>query len=456
MFTNALGAYADTFTAPGDAGALTVTASVHGTVHAAQTVVLATPVGTAVAGTQAVTSEGGGCGAATATTGETSVSGCGTGAFAVAEYRGNPTDTSSLPGAVRYFDAATSVGNALTAVSITECGALSGDVLQWWNPATSAWERVSPAATFSSGPPACLQFLANGTSRPTLDDLSGTVFSLVAPPPLTAGSVAAGSPDSAPPAVTGLVPSSGVPSGGTQVTILGDGFTGATAVLFGQVTAAGFTVDSPTQITAVAPAGTGAVDVTVSTPGGSSTPGAADRFTFEPAAPTFSDIPSGFWAGTYIAELAAKGIAAGFPDGTFRPNAPATRAQFVKMLDLALELRPGSGRTSFVDVDPAAWYAPYVSAAVQAGVAQGITATCFDTDGIATREQAAVLLARALGLTQGTTVTFADRYAIDAWAVAGVDEAAAAGYLDGFPDGTLQPLGRLTRAQAAKLLAMML
>ena len=52
------------------------------------------------------------------------------------------------------------------------------------------------------------------------------------------------------------------------MTITGTGFTGATAVDFGTTAATNLTVVSDTQITATSPAGTGTVDVTVTTPGG--------------------------------------------------------------------------------------------------------------------------------------------------------------------------------------------
>lgn len=84
-----------------------------------------------------------------------------------------------------------------------------------------------------------------------------------------------------PPAVSSLAPASGPEAGGTVVVITGTGFTGATEVAFGATPAAAFTVDSDTQITATAPAGTGAVDVRVTTDGGSSdTSGAGDDFTY--------------------------------------------------------------------------------------------------------------------------------------------------------------------------------
>jgi alpha-tubulin suppressor-like RCC1 family protein len=84
------------------------------------------------------------------------------------------------------------------------------------------------------------------------------------------------------PSVTGLSPSSGPQPGGTSVTITGANFTGATAVNFGTSAAASFTVESPTSITAVAPAGSGMVDVTVTTPVASSSPVAADTFSYVP------------------------------------------------------------------------------------------------------------------------------------------------------------------------------
>ena len=83
------------------------------------------------------------------------------------------------------------------------------------------------------------------------------------------------------PGVTGLLPHTGLSSGGTSVLITGSGFTGATAVHFGPNLAASFTVNSSTTINATSPAGTGGVDVTVTTPIGTSRAGPADVFTYQ-------------------------------------------------------------------------------------------------------------------------------------------------------------------------------
>jgi hypothetical protein len=68
------------------------------------------------------------------------------------------------------------------------------------------------------------------------------------------------------PAVTGLSPAAGPVAGNSIVTITGSGFTLASSVHFGSTLAAGFTINSDTSITATSPAGTGTVDVVVTTP----------------------------------------------------------------------------------------------------------------------------------------------------------------------------------------------
>ncbi len=82
--------------------------------------------------------------------------------------------------------------------------------------------------------------------------------------------------------ITSLTPAFGSIAGGVEVKITGKNLAGATAVKFGTIPAAGFTVDSETQITATAPAATapGRVDVTVTTQGGVSSAVRADRFTY--------------------------------------------------------------------------------------------------------------------------------------------------------------------------------
>jgi hypothetical protein len=88
------------------------------------------------------------------------------------------------------------------------------------------------------------------------------------------------------PTVSSVNPNSGPTAGGTTVTITGTGFNCVSGVSFG-TTAATFTVNSPTQITATSPAGTaGTVDVTVKNCNGTSPTGTSDQFTYVATAAT--------------------------------------------------------------------------------------------------------------------------------------------------------------------------
>jgi len=87
--------------------------------------------------------------------------------------------------------------------------------------------------------------------------------------------------DLAPPVVTGISPSLGPPAGGTVVTITGSDLAAVTGVSFGSTDASSFTVEGPTEISATAPGEpVGTVDVTVTTPQGTSATSPADEFTF--------------------------------------------------------------------------------------------------------------------------------------------------------------------------------
>jgi len=93
------------------------------------------------------------------------------------------------------------------------------------------------------------------------------------------------------PTVSGVLPSSGPATGGNSVTITGTNLTGATAVTFGTTAAATFSVVSSTQVTATSPAGAvGTVDITVTTPYGTSAISSADKYTYYPSIPTVSGV----------------------------------------------------------------------------------------------------------------------------------------------------------------------
>ena len=169
---------------------------------------------------------------------------------------------------------------------------------------------------------------------------------------------------------------------------------------------------------------------------------------------TFNDIEAGIWPQEEIDVLLGRDAIVGFPDGGFHPDGTVTRAQFVKMLTLALGLQlPGTPTSGgFTDVSPGAWYAPYVDAAVAAGFIKGVTAETFAPEAPITRAQLAVMVSRAMnGYTPASPleVQFTDQAQIPAWALQGVMAVAQAGILHGLPEGAFDPAGLATRGEAA-------
>ncbi len=141
-----------------------------------------------------------------------------------------------------------------------------GAVVDFGTSAASSVTVVSPTELTAASPAA-----AAGTVNLTVTTSTGTS-------PVTTADQFTYIP---PPSVTAVSPDYGGTGGGTSVTITGSNFSGATGVLFGTARAMTFSVVSPTSITATSPAGSpGAVDVTVSTPYGTSATTSADAFTY--------------------------------------------------------------------------------------------------------------------------------------------------------------------------------
>ena len=113
---------------------------------------------------------------------------------------------------------------------------------------------------------------------------------------------------------------------------------------------------------------------------------------------TFADIAS-HPSRRHIEALAARGVINGKSELLFDPESGVTRAEFCAMAVRALGLQlTGTQSSVFTDVTDADWFAPYVRAAYAFGLVNGVSETEFAPNGSITREQAAVMIARAAGL----------------------------------------------------------
>ncbi|HEY9861726.1 MAG TPA: S-layer homology domain-containing protein, partial [Candidatus Obscuribacterales bacterium] len=112
----------------------------------------------------------------------------------------------------------------------------------------------------------------------------------------------------------------------------------------------------------------------------------------------FLDV-QGNWAQTFIEALAARDIIQGFPDGSFRPNAPVTRAEFAALISKAFPKEPIRQGIQFVDVPSNNWAYPVIQEAYRAGFLQGYPKRVFRPTQRLTRVQALVALASGLNLS---------------------------------------------------------
>ena len=111
----------------------------------------------------------------------------------------------------------------------------------------------------------------------------------------------------------------------------------------------------------------------------------------------FSDVSADKWYNNAVSTLCHMGVLGGYSDGTFRPNAPITRAEFAKIAVSFAQINGFSEYGYFTDVDSSDWYAPYVDAAKSVGLIEGYSDGSFKPENKITRAEACTIVNRVLG-----------------------------------------------------------
>lgn len=169
---------------------------------------------------------------------------------------------------------------------------------------------------------------------------------------------------------------------------------------------------------------------------------------------SLSDI-KGHWAEEQIKELVALGAITGYKDGSFKPKANITRAEFATVLVKALGLEAKPGRI-FKDTANH-WAKEYIVTADAYGIVNGYDGENFGANEFITREQMAVMIVRAAKLAQATnSKAFADADKISTWAKDSVAIAASQEVITGYQDNTFKPKGTATRAEAVMVISKIL
>jgi len=141
----------------------------------------------------------------------------------------------------------------------------------------------------------------------------------------------------------------------------------------------------------------------------------------------------------------------------FAPADSIKREEFVKMLVLAFSLKGNESSSSFEDVISSEWYAPYINIACSLGVVNGINDKEFGIGQNITRQDAAVMIYRALGYAdeqQATTELdmFVDKTQVSDYAKNAMEYMVKNKVMNGVSDTELAPLSNSNRAQIATIL----
>ncbi|QJD86607.1 S-layer homology domain-containing protein [Cohnella herbarum] len=172
----------------------------------------------------------------------------------------------------------------------------------------------------------------------------------------------------------------------------------------------------------------------------------------------FSDIAK-HWAEANIKQAVGKAIVKGYADGTFKPNATVTRAEFAVMLMNALKPQGDGAKLNFTDAAKiGAWAKKAVAQGVQAGIIKGSNDGSFRPNAEVTRAEMAVMIANALGeSSQANAATgFADDKEIPAWAKGSVAIVKQASIVQGKNGNEFAPQDQTTRAEAVTVILKLL
>ncbi|MGB3639132.1 MAG: S-layer homology domain-containing protein [Rivularia sp. (in: cyanobacteria)] len=169
----------------------------------------------------------------------------------------------------------------------------------------------------------------------------------------------------------------------------------------------------------------------------------------------FYDVSSNYWAATFIKELAQRGVIAGFPDGSFRPDAPVTRSQFAAMIGKAFNKQQERQPINFGDVSSNYWAYSAIQKAYTTGFLAGYPGQVFRPTQNIPREQVLVSLSNGLdyvasGNVQSTLGYYNDAYNISNYARSPIAAATEKRMVVNYPNTKfLSPKGTATRADVA-------
>lgn len=173
---------------------------------------------------------------------------------------------------------------------------------------------------------------------------------------------------------------------------------------------------------------------------------------------SFNDIAE-HWANTYIQKLSDQGFVDGYDDGGFHPNSNINRAEMVKLALVSagydFNISTIDPAFRFNDLDD--WQKKYVYKAWESGIIEGYDEFTFDPAKNVTRAEAVKIALLAFNIEPGNLEgDYAFEDTIDHWAAPYINEAYAKFIISGYEDGNFHPNEPITRAEAAKVISLLI
>ncbi len=139
----------------------------------------------------------------------------------------------------------------------------------------------------------------------------------------------------------------------------------------------------------------------------------------------------------------------GYPDGLFKPDRNVSRAEVAAALTRALGLGWSNTAPSYADVPASHWAAGYIQVMNDEGIMTGDASGTFRPDAPITRAEAAAALLRMLKVApiQNLTTSIFKDVPVTSWAAGYIEAMQKKGYITGYPDGTYKPDAQILRSE---------
>ena len=186
---------------------------------------------------------------------------------------------------------------------------------------------------------------------------------------------------------------------------------------------------------------------------------ASEAATAEPKDPIgFADVPDDYWAKPYIDGLSSRGLISGFDSGDFQPDQQVTRAQVANIVSRTFELTSNKENLEFTDVADNFWARESIGEVVKGGFMTGFPDETFKPDEPVTRAQALTTLVTGLGIeppnnVQPTISRYSDDDTIPEWATEKIAAATTGGLVVNYPElNEIEAARPTTRAELSAMI----